>query len=185
MGEAVIRKPVKGFPGYMVYEDGRIYSTFKQRFLNPVRLSTGYDRVELFNENGSKQLLVHRIVADAFIPNPSNYPCINHKDEIKHNNHVSNLEWCTYKYNVNYGTCQKKRKEHTDYKSDTRIKTAIENGKKCGKPVKCLDSDKNEIGVYLSAMDAQRKTGIRNQHIIESCKNKSRRAGGYYWEYIN
>ncbi len=54
--------------------------------------------------------LVHRLVAKAFIPNPNNYPCVNHKDENKSNNHADNLEWCTYKYNVQYSLKRRKNR---------------------------------------------------------------------------
>lgn len=53
---------------------------------------------------------IHRLVAEAFIPNPNNYPCINHKDENPSNNNIDNLEWCTYKYNANYGTGVERQK---------------------------------------------------------------------------
>jgi len=62
-------------------------------------------RIELTDRDGDrKKFPVHRLVASTFIPNPNNYPQINHKDEDKTNNSISNLEWCTAKYNINYGT---------------------------------------------------------------------------------
>ena len=73
-------------------------------------------------------MLVHRVVADAFIPNPNNYPCINHKDENPANNKVENLEWCTYKYNNNYGTFAERRR-----------KTMEEKGYWCGKKIKAVE----------------------------------------------
>lgn len=69
----------------------------------------GYLKVTLTDAHGHKALcFVHRLVASAFIPNPSNLPQINHKDENKANNHVENLEWCTAKYNINYGTVRER-----------------------------------------------------------------------------
>lgn len=63
----------------------------------------GYYMVDLFKEHYRKRVYVHRLVAEAFIPNPCNLPCINHKDENRSNNDISNLEWCTIAYNNNYG----------------------------------------------------------------------------------
>jgi hypothetical protein len=63
----------------------------------------------LYSKNGkAKRESVHRLVALTFIENPNNYPCVNHKDETRTNNNVENLEWCSHKYNSNYGTCQEK-----------------------------------------------------------------------------
>lgn len=61
------------------------------------------------NDGLNHTMRVHRIVAMAFLDNPNNYPIINHKDENPSNNHVDNLEWCTYKYNTNYGTAIERR----------------------------------------------------------------------------
>lgn len=69
----------------------------------------GYPQVGLYKNGIETKFLIHKLVAETFIPNPDNLPCINHKDENPLNNCVSNLEWCTYKYNANYGSCQIRR----------------------------------------------------------------------------
>lgn len=67
--------------------------------------------VALYLHSRRERRYVHRLVAEAFIPNPNNYPCINHKDENPMNNCVDNLEWCTYQYNNNYGTCRERQRQ--------------------------------------------------------------------------
>lgn len=80
--------PVLNYPNYTVDEEGRIYSIKSNKFIKPSTSKKGYMSVELFNENGSKRMLVHRIVAMAYIPNPNDYPQVNHIDENPSNNNV-------------------------------------------------------------------------------------------------
>ena len=81
---------------YLVYDDGRIYSSKHKKFLTPDVEKLGYHQVTLFDENGRKnRIKVHRLVAMTYIENPDNLPQVNHKDGDKSNNSVSNLEWCT------------------------------------------------------------------------------------------
>lgn len=114
-----IWKPIKGYDGiYEVSNYGRIKSHKykKERILKCYINNKGYCKIDLLKNGTEVKYLVHRLVAETFIPNPNNYPCINHKDEDKTNNFVyinpdgtvdfdkSNLEWCNYQYNDLYGT---------------------------------------------------------------------------------
>ena len=107
-------RPVVGYEGlYEVSNTGQVRSLDKydsmNRFLRGriLRLFTdelGYLRAQLYSNSKRKSFLVHRLVAQAFIPNPDNLPQVNHRDENPSNDNVDNLEWCDGKYNVNYGT---------------------------------------------------------------------------------
>lgn len=101
-----IYKDIPGYDGkYQVSDLGNVRSLqYKEpRILQPInRDKYGHKNVELCKDGVRKKFLVHRLVAEAFIPNPDNLPCVNHKDENPANNEVSNLEWCTAKYNVQY-----------------------------------------------------------------------------------
>ena len=107
MTEEEIWCPIRGYEGiYEVSDQGRVKSIGygKERILRPGRNTCGYLLVGLRKNREQKWYLVHRLVAQAFIPNPDNLPQVNHKDENKTNNSVQNLEWCDRKYNCNYGT---------------------------------------------------------------------------------
>lgn len=94
-------KPVKGYEGlYYITEEGKVYSSIQNKWLKTWADNQGYLVVTL----QGKKKKIHRLVAEAFIPNPDNLPVVNHKDENKSNPFVDNLEWCTYEYNNNYGT---------------------------------------------------------------------------------
>ena len=116
-----IWKDIKGYEGlYQVSSLGRIKSLERvdsnnhrvhERILKLRHNEHGYYECALCKEGKQKKLKVHRLVADAFIPNVNNYPVVNHKDEVRDNNIVDNLEWCTHKYNINYGTAQKRKSD--------------------------------------------------------------------------
>ena len=124
-------RSIRGYEGlYEVSSYGRVkslerYDRFNRKIvskiLKPSYNTSGYYIVRLCNNGFMKSKLVHRLVAQTFIPNPNNLPIINHKDEDKLNNRVDNLEWCDSKYNNNYGTSQQRR-----------IQTNINNGKYTG-----------------------------------------------------
>ena len=95
-----VARPVPGFPNYRVYTDGSIYSLYgKGRFLNPSSDSDGYPFVNLYKDKKGYGKTTHVLVGRAFIPNPDNLPCIDHKDGDRTNNDVRNLRWVSYSTN--------------------------------------------------------------------------------------
>ena len=104
-----IWKDIEGYEGkYQVNQIGQVRSlnyhmTGKTKRLKPVTNTFGYLQVHLSKNGKCKYYVVHRLVAQAFIPNPDNLPEVNHINEVKTDNRVSNLEWCTREYNNNYG----------------------------------------------------------------------------------
>ena len=117
-------KEIKGYEGkYWISNYGRLKN--KEQIMKPMASTNGYLIACLWKNNIQKKIVLHRLVAEAFIPNPENKPQINHKDENKENNKVDNLEWCTHKYNMNYGSVKQKISEKT------KGRTAWNKGKKC------------------------------------------------------
>ena len=101
-----IWKNIEGYEGkYQVSNLGRVKSMIGQeKVLHPKKHRNGHLQIGLHKDKKRKTMYIHRLVAQAFITNPDNLPCVNHKDENPNNNNVDNLEWCTQKYNCNYGT---------------------------------------------------------------------------------
>lgn len=176
-----IWKPVVGFEGYYeVSSLGRVRSVERllvdkigRRYVWPsVVLSpskavrTGHLWLYLSKNNRRERFFVHRLVAMAFIPNTDNLPFINHKDENSQNNRVDNLEWCTNKYNVNYGTA------------------LVRMAQKNMIPVIGTDKDGNEYR-FASIKEAGEKTGACRKDIAHCCRKLPYRqtAGGYRWRY--
>ena len=105
-----IWKDIEGYEGlYEVSSYGRVRNLVSGKFIKASKKNDGYCRVCLTKNGCRKCINIHRLVAQSFLPNPDNLPQVNHKDEDKTNNNVTNLEWCTAKYNINYGTSQQRR----------------------------------------------------------------------------
>ena len=104
-------RDVVGYEGiYRVNDAGEIINT-KNEALKPYDNGYGYLIVDLYKNHKKTHTRVHIVVARSFIPNPNNYPEINHKDENKHNNKIENLEWCSSSYNKQYGSGRKSRSD--------------------------------------------------------------------------
>lgn len=159
-------KDVVGYEGlYKVSNKGRVVSmtTGKQ-----MRLSVhpkGYIMCGLTKNKKQMMHRVHRLVAMAFIPNPNNYPQVNHKDEIKGNNCVENLEWCTDAYNRHYG------------------KTAERTAKAHQKQVDQYSVEGEFIKTWEGIKTASDTLHLSSSHITDCCKGRLNKTGGFIWKY--
>lgn len=165
----MLSKEVQGYEGlYVIYEDGTIKSLLTGKILCAYDHG-GYRRVALRRkrEDGSyeqKQHLVHRLLAQAFLPNPDNLPEIDHKDGNRANNAISNLRWCTQKQNVNNPVTIARHKANWSTES---YRTMILNSKlHVNKPVQCIETG----DVYLNQATAARENGLRLFTVQGSCK---------------
>ena len=173
--EKEVWKHIDEYPDYFVSNQGRVKSTKygKERILKPlVRNKAGHLSVQLCKAGKVYSIWIHRLVAQAFIPNPMGLPCVNHKDESKTNNFVENLEWCDYVYNNNYGT----KKE--------RISDILLNHPAFSKPVRQLTLDGKPIATYPSIHEAARISGIESSAIWKYLKGITKNPRTYRWEYI-
>ena len=167
---------------YHVSNLGRVKSlnynhTGTERILKTSKISSGYLKVTLCKDGHVKTLKVHRLVADAFIPNPNNLETVNHKDEDKTNNSVANLEWMSKKDNTNYGTRNKRAGE--------AISKANINNPMFSKQVQMFDKKTGELlATFPSTQEAQRVTMIHQSNISSCCIGRRKSAGGYKWRYL-
>lgn len=171
--------PVKGYEGlYEVSIDGEVRSLEridcrgqlrKERILKPRKKRGGYLRVNLCRDGKVKTHPIHRLVAEAWLKNPDNLPCINHKDENPSNNHVSNLEFCTYQYNNTFGTAIQRRTEKNT------------NGKK-SIPVVALDKQGRIVHVFPSTREAGRN-GFNQGAVSACCRKVKKTYKGLIWLY--
>lgn len=155
-------KSIAGYEGlYEVSDLGQVRSLvqrnnrWKPGIMKPVKTRCGYLRVCLRKDGQQKLLLVHRLVAQAFIPNPNDLETVNHKDEVKTNNAASNLEWLSHKDNVIYSQARQ---------------------------IQMFDKSTGELlATFPSAREAERATGISNRNICRCCNRKRKTAGGFIW----
>lgn len=172
-------KDIEGYEGfYQVSNKGRVKSLprtvkkrgiveLKGRILRPKIDKEGYLLVGLHKDGKQKFMSVHRLVARAFILNQNNYPQVNHIDEDKSNNYVFNLEWCTNKYNVNYGTCiermrRSKMKKVAQYTLEGRL-----------------------VKIWDSITSVQKEMGWSLYAISLACTGVTKSSKGFLWKYLD
>ena len=163
-----IFKDIKNYEGlYQVSNLGRVYSIRNNKILKPKLNRCGYLSVNLKYKGSHVTKSIHRLVAEAFIPNPNDFPQVNHKDEDKTNNCVDNLEWCSAKYNINYGTCRERTAQHFR------------------KPVLMFDLNNNFIKEFNSVAEAGSYVNGNYSNIIGCCLmyEHYNSAYGYKWKY--
>ena len=179
---------IEGFPNYLVTTHGRVLSLKDSRGkdrikeLKPQYSNSGYLTVLLYKNGKQYHKYVHRLVAKAFIPNPENKPEVNHIDEDKSNNCVSNLEWMTAKENRNHGTRNERAgKTISKVNSDGRFKGS---NHPYSKSVIGFKINGCEIK-YYKYMSESEKDGFSTDCISRCCKGKQKQHRNFEWFYVD
>lgn len=153
----------------------------KGKNLTPHLTMNGYFQIRPRKNNIYKNLYIHRLVAQAFIPNPSQKLEVNHKDGNTQNNNVDNLEWVTRSENMEYAYktgLQKPSQKQKEIAKKMCIKTK-------SKQVAQYDTNMNLIKIWNSMTEASKKSNTYVSCITECCKGRNHTAGGYIWRYVN
>lgn len=164
-------KKVDGFENYSISDDGYVRNDTTTKLLKQHTNNKGYLLVNLWRNNKGYWKTVHRLLAIAFIPNPNNYPQVNHKDGNKQNNRIDNLEWCTQSENqLHRSRVLGKKRVPEEALRNTRM------------PVICVETGKT----YESMSEAARQCGLWEQSISKVLNSTTRTAGGFHWRrYCN
>ena len=164
--------PVKGYEGlYAVSSMGRVKNLITGKILKPVKSKGGYLVVNLWKNGKCKKYLVHRLVAQAFLKPVAGKDFVNHLSEVKTSNHYSNLEWCTPKENLNYGT------------RNERAGKTLTNRKDQSKPVQGIDPKTGKVVVEFPSTKEAGRNGFDQGHVSNCCLGKYKQAYGYIWRY--
>ena len=173
--EGEIWRNIEGYENYQVSSYGRVksirdrYGNPREKILRQAKMKNGYLYVALCKNGKMKTCYVHRLVAIAFIPNPNNYPTVNHINEIKTDNRVSNLCWMNLSQQQRHGTCQQRRVEK------------LTNGV-LSKQVYQYTKDEKLVAIWKSVNECKRN-GFCKSHISACCNGKLKSHKGYIWSY--
>ena len=195
-------KPVIGYYGlYEVSNYGRVRSvdniiirkngikmTKKSKILKPCVSNVGYYMVGLTKNNKSKTVTVHRLVAEAFIPNPLNLPCVDHINTIRTDNRVENLRWVSYSTNnlnpITHDRMKASRKDTSGANNPFYGKKhTIETIKKLSTPIVQYTLDGAFVREWLGSQEAARELGYNQAHISDCCLGKRKKHKGFIWKY--
>ena len=157
------------------HRSGKIYNNIiPDCILKPILGKRGYHTVSLQLNKKIKRTTIHRLIAIHFIPNPENKPHINHKNGVKTDNRIENLEWCTNQENIQHS-----------YDFLNRRKRKFKKGKEhhMARKVKQLSINGDYLRSFDTMTDAEKYTGIPKTQITAVCRKKRTTTGGYRWEY--
>lgn len=164
-------REVSGYEGrYLVSDDGRLLS-LRSGVMNPPLSREGYRKVVLVKDGEKRCLLLHRLVAQAFVPNPDGKPTVNHINEDKEDNRAVNLEWTTVRENDNHGT------------RNARIADSHRGRGGKRKPVRMLAEDGSCVCEYRGVVEAANETGVNASSISKCLSGARASAGGFVWRY--
>ena len=182
------RKWIKGFEGlYWITNTGRVISADRfDRFNRKVggelklglRGQAGYLGLTLFKDGVGYQRLVHRLVADAFVPNPDNKPCVDHIDGNNKNNNANNLRWVTYKENMNNPVTYARMLEDT-----SKFVSQVGANNPFSRKVRMYSLNGEYIRTFDCLSDTSRFCGVGDNSIGRVCRGERFSAGGYKWAY--
>ena len=161
-------------PNYIVSNTGKIRREGSDRDLS-VRDRKGYLSVDLYENSKRKTERVHRLVAEAFVPNPDNKPYVNHKDGNKHNNNASNLEWVTSKEN-----CRHAWNNGLTKPSYSMLGKKNPNAGRKGIPIRIVETGE----VFRSSIECEKAINGDNRHINDCLKGRQATHRGYHFEYV-
>ena len=193
-----IWKSIKGYEGlYEISSLGRVKNlnykgSGKEKILKNTECSNGYLRVGLIKNGKTKMFRVHRLVAEAFIPNPEGKPCIDHINTIRNDNRIENLRWVTYEENNNNQLTKKKMSENhrEQIGENNHMYGRIGKNNPNSKPVVQIDPNTNEVvNIYFSTNEVAKQTGFNQGAISQCCNGKYSRLGnniykGFKWMYL-
>lgn len=171
-------KPIEDFKNkYEISSLGRIRNIRTNHILKMTNQYGNYFTIILYDETHKRSTRVHREVAKAFIPNPNNLPCVNHKDLNKQNNQVDNLEWCSYSYNSKHAII-KGANTMSGFNKYNKNKFYNKYGK-----LYQYDKNKKILNIYENTKEAHEKTGVCIRNILQCINHvpKRKTAGGYIW----